>query len=207
MKNGRCTLLVIIAEERVAKYQRIINNLLPMKKLLLTFALAGVVSAGAASSACAYCALAYNPNAYPNAPWANPTGWAYNCSTLEEAKAMALAQCPGGRIEFASATRGFYDVSRWRDHKGHFSIAWGQGATTHYEAYRQATTWCSQHGVQAYQASADWQETVGSSGQRGRSAVGNDREDPRYAPLAKSSRNRARYGGTKAHSSSETSLG
>jgi len=47
-----------------------------MKKLLLTFALAGAVSAGAASRACAYCALALKPDS--NAPWAAPTGWAYN---------------------------------------------------------------------------------------------------------------------------------
>ncbi len=50
-----------------------------MKKLLLTFALAGVVSAGATYRACGYCALAYNPAT-------GKIGMMSNCYTLEEAK-------------------------------------------------------------------------------------------------------------------------
>ena len=72
-----------------------------MKKLLLIFALAGVVSAGAASRACAYWALAFN----------DATGvanWAWNDNTLEGAQKTALKGLPGGHIQFSDYARGFY---------------------------------------------------------------------------------------------------
>jgi hypothetical protein len=76
MRKGRCLFLVIIAEGRVAKDQRIINNKLPMTTLLLTFALAEVVSAGGASRAFAFLALAYNDAT-------GVAGWNGSNSTLE----------------------------------------------------------------------------------------------------------------------------
>jgi Domain of unknown function (DUF4189) len=126
-----------------------------MKKLLLTFALAGIVSAGATFKACAYCALAYNPAT-------GEPGWAWNCDTLEVAKAKALAECHGGRIEFTNAARGFYAVVRSRDGKGNTVIAWAPAANTPSEAYGLADKWCLDHGRTVVAHLGYWQETVGS---------------------------------------------
>jgi hypothetical protein len=126
-----------------------------MKKLLLTFALAAVVSAGAASRAYGYCALAYNTVT-------GNIGMIHNCNTLEEAKRQALSACPGGRIEFANGARGFYAVDFWRDGKGNIGVSWGPGYSTPSEARRQADKWCKDRGYTITKYSASWQETVGS---------------------------------------------
>jgi hypothetical protein len=98
--------------------------------------------------------LAYNPAT-------GKPGWGYNYSTLEMAKMRALEECPGGRIEFANGTRGFYVVDRWRDGKGNTNLAWAW-ANTLSEAYRLAEKWCSDRGRTVVARVVSWQETVGS---------------------------------------------
>jgi hypothetical protein len=125
-----------------------------MKTPLLTFALAGVVSAGVTSRASAYCALAYNDAT-------GVAGWTWNCNTREVAKAIALKSSSGGRIEFTGDTRGFYAVDRWRDGRGNTGLAWAW-ANTPSEAYRLADKWCSERGKTVVRHDRYWQETVGA---------------------------------------------
>jgi hypothetical protein len=115
-----------------------------MKKLLLTFALAGVVSGGVASRAFAFWALAYNGAT-------GVAGWNWNNSTLEGAKRTALKRCPGGRILSTGDTRGFYAVDHWRDGKGDIGISWGW-ANTLSEARRLADKQCSDRGTRLWNA-------------------------------------------------------
>jgi hypothetical protein len=103
-----------------------------VKKLLLTFALAGVICAGASSSACPYWALAYNFVT-------GKTGWKANCNTLEEAKRQALAAWPGGRIECAGGITGFFALDYSRDGRGNIGICCKRASTLN-EAYRSPTS-------------------------------------------------------------------
>jgi len=144
----------ILKQNTIQQINRTINNQLAMKKLLFTFALAGVVSAGAAFKACAFSAIAFNPDT-------GRAGWANDYTNLEAAKTRALEECPGGHIVFTGDSRGFYAVDRWRDDKGDSGIVYGRGNTLS-EVYQKNIKWCSDRGRTIIGHAGWWRETIGS---------------------------------------------
>jgi hypothetical protein len=83
-----------------------------MKKLLLTIAILS-----AATRAFGFTAIAYNPDT-------GETGQSWNYSTARGAMVRALGRCPGGRIVFSSAGRGWYAIDSWRDSDGGHGIVY-----------------------------------------------------------------------------------